>query len=122
MKKTWIVTGIVVVSLVAATAGIAFAAGRGSGNTRSPAAGQMAAAHDAMHDSMEMQAMHDQMPAALHAKCEAMHEQMDQMMASMMSGSGKMSGPGMMSGSGMMDDDVGITGGSMADHHSSTEG
>jgi hypothetical protein len=69
----------------------------------------MATAHDAMHDSAAMQAMHDQMPAALQAKCDALHERMDQMMASMMDGSG------MMDRSGMMD-------GSMADHHMSTEG
>ena len=110
MKKTWIVTGVAVVSLVAATAGIAFAAGRGTGTSQHPGAGRMAAAHDAMHDSPAMQAMHDQMPAALKANCDALHEQMDQMMASM------------MDGSGMMDGEAGNTGGSMADHHLSTEG
>ena len=109
MKKRWIVTGVAVVSLVAATAGIAYAAGRGSGTTRPPAAGGMAA-HDAMHDSPAMQAMHDQMPAALQAKCDALHEQMDQMMA------------GMMGGSGMMGGEAGNSGRSMDDHHPSTEG
>lgn len=112
MKKRWIVAGIAVVSLVAATAGIAFAAGRGSGATRSPAEGQMTAAHDAMHDSPAMRAMHDQMPDALRARCDALHEQMDQMMGSMTGGSGM---------SGMMGGSAG-TSGSLADHHASAEG
>ena len=113
MKKRWIVTGIAVVSLVAATAGIAFAAGRGSASsTQAPVSGQVAAAHDAMHDSPGMQAMHDQMPAGLQAECDALHEQMDQMMGSMMGGSGM---------SGMMGGSAG-TSGSIADHNSSAEG
>ena len=68
----------------------------------------------AANDLSVGQAMHDQMPAVLQARCDAMHEQMDQMMGSgMMGGSG--SGSGLMTGSGM-------SGGSMADHHPSTEG
>jgi hypothetical protein len=59
----------------------------------------MWAACDAMHDSAAMEAMLGQMPAALQARCDAMHEHMDQMMG----------------GSGMM-------GGSMADHHPAAEG
>jgi len=115
MTKRWIILGVAVVTLLAATAGIAYAAGRDSGpSIETPATGQMVAACDAMHDSSAMQAMYDQMPAALQARCDAMHEQMDQMMGSgMMGGSG--SGSGMMTGSGM-------SGGSMADHHPSTEG
>lgn len=111
MTKRWIISGVAVVTLLAATAGIAYAAGRDSGpSIETPATGQMVAACDAMHDSPAMQAMHDQMPAVLQARCDAMHEQMDQMM-----GSGMMGGSGMMTGSGM-------SGGSMADHHPSTEG
>ena len=107
MKKRWIITGIAIVALFAATAGIAFAAGRGSNpGTRAPVVSQMMAAGDAMHDSPAMQAMHEQMPAALQARCDAMHEQMDQM----------------MNGSGMMNGSAGTTGGSMADHHPTTEG
>jgi hypothetical protein len=108
MTKRWIVSGVAVVALLLmATAGIAYAAGSGSGpSIETPSAGQMVAACDAMHDSPAMEAMHDQMPPALQAQCDAMHEQMDQMMGG---------GSGMMGGSGM-------SGGSMADHHSSTEG
>ncbi len=50
-----------------------------------------------------MQRMHAQMPAALQAQCDAMHDQMDQMMG----------GSGMMGSSGVMGDQ------SMAGHHAS---
>ena len=112
MTKRWIVSGVAVVALLAATAGIAYAARSGSGpSIETPAVGQTVAACEAIHDSPVMQAMHDHMPAALQGRCDAMHEQMDQMMGS----SGMMSGSGMAGGSGM-------GGGSMADHHPSTEG
>jgi len=117
MKKRRIVTGIAIVPLLAATAGIAFAAGRGSSSgTKAPIAHQMVAACDAMHDSPARQAMHDRMPAALQASCDAMYEEMDHMVSSMMDGSG------MISGSSMMDGSAATTSGSMADHHPSTEG
>ncbi len=104
MRKRRIFAGAVVVALFAATAGIAYAAGSGSrsgteGGASSPFVAQMAATCDAMYDSPAMEAMHDQMPAALRARCDAMHEQMDSAMG----------------GSGMM-------GGSMSSHHSATEG
>lgn len=105
MTKRWIVSGAVVVALLAVTAGIAYAAGSGGGPSTGPAAGQMLVGCDAMHDSPGMLAMHDHMPAALQARCDAMHEQMDSMM----------SGSSMMGGSGK-------TGASMAGHHPSTEG
>lgn len=93
MTKRWIVSGGAVAALFVATAGIAYAAGTGSTSPASaPAAGQMFTACDAMHDSPAMEAMHDQMPAVLQARCDAIHEQMDQMM----------SGSGMTGGSGMM--------------------
>ena len=111
MRKQWIFAGTVVVALLAATAGIAYAAGSGgedaSGYGNMSVDRQAAVACDAMHDSTVMQATHDQMPVALQAQCDAMHEQMGDMMG----GSGMMDGSGMMGGSGMMD------GGSMASHH-----
>jgi hypothetical protein len=115
MTKRWVISGVaVVVTLLGATAGIAYAAGSGSGpSNETPVVGQMVAACDAMHDTPAMQAMHDHMPAALQVRCDALHEQMDQMM-----GSGMMGGSEMMGGSGM----TGTSGGSMADHHPSTEG
>lgn len=113
MKKRWILLGIAIVAVLALTAGIAFAAGRGSGSGTSPVATQqMVAGMDAMHDSPAMQKVHAQMPAALRAQCEAMHGQMDQMM----SGPGSMmSGSGMTGGAGSE-----MTDGSMASHHSTS--
>jgi hypothetical protein len=120
MTKRWIVSGIAVVALLAATAGIAYAAGSGNVSTKMPGASGMMAACDAMHDTPAMQAMHEHMPAALQARCDAVHEQMDNMMG----GSSEMDSSGMMSGSGMMGGS-GTTGGSMAghaSHHPATEG
>jgi hypothetical protein len=114
MTKRWIVSGVTVVALLGATAGIAYAAGSGNANTSVPGAVGMMTACDAMHDSPAMQAMHEQMPAALQAQCAAMHEQMDSMMGG---GSGMMGGSSMMGSAG--------TTGSMtghASHHPSTEG
>src|SRR6266508_4416600 len=105
MTKRWIVSGVAVVALLAATAGIAYAAGTGNASTNMPGASEMMAACDAMHDSPGMQAMHDRMPAALQEQCDAMHEQMSSMMG----------GSGMMGSSG-------ATGGSMGSHHQSMEG
>ena len=122
MKKGWIITGIAIVVLLVATAGIAFAVGRGSGSSaRSPVSGQMVAAHEDMHASAAMQAMHGQMPAALRARCDALHERMDRMMGSMTAGSGMMTGGAEMTGPGMMTGGAGMAGGSMADHHPTTE-
>lgn len=103
MTKRWIVSGAVVVALLAVTAGIAYAAGSGRGSSTAPVTTGMMSACEAMHDSPGMQAMHDRMPAALQARCDTMHEQMEQMM----------SGSGMMAGSD-------VTAGSMAGHHPST--
>ncbi len=103
MRKRWILLMVAAVALVALTAGIAFAAGRGTQPTTTQQG--MVQACDAMHDSPAMQRMHEQMPAALQAQCDAMHDQMGQMM-----------GGGMMGGSGMMGDQ------SMAGHHASTPG
>lgn len=95
MRKRWIFLTVAAVAVVALTAGIALAAGLGS--QPSTAWQGMVQACDAMHDSQAMERMHKQMPAALRAQCDAMHEQMDQMMG----------GRGMMGGGGM------------ADHHAS---
>ena len=111
MTKRWIISGVAVVTLLAATAGIAYAAGSGSGPSGAQVPTQMIAAMDAMHDSPGMEAMHENMPAALQARCDAMHAAMESMMGS----SGMMDGSAMTKGAA-------TTGGSMADHHSSTEG
>jgi hypothetical protein len=103
MRKRWILSGAAVVALLAALAGIGYAAGSGSRSAVAPTntgvAGPMMTARDVMHDSPGMRAMHDRMPAALRAQCDAIYEQMDEMMG----------------GSGMM-------GGLMASHHPTTEG
>jgi hypothetical protein len=102
MGKRWILSGAAVVALLAASAGIGYAAGGSRSavaSTDTRVAGHMMKACDAMHDSPEMQAMYGRMPAALRAQCDAIHEQMDEMMG----------------GSGMM-------GGLMATHHPTTEG
>src|SRR6266511_2728081 len=117
MRKRWMLLGVAAAALVALTAGIAFAAGRGSATPSSKSTGSvttvstwqgMVQTCDAMHDSPAMEAMRDQMPANLQAQCDAMHEQMAEMMqgmGSMMDGSRMIGGQGTMSG------------GSMADHH-----
>ncbi len=53
---------------------------------------------DAMHDSPQMRAMHQEMPAEWQARCDAMHEQIQQRVGSSELGPGMMGGPGMMSG------------------------
>jgi hypothetical protein len=112
MTRRWIVSGVAVAALFVATAGIAYAAGTGSTPPASaPAAGQMCAACDGMHDSPAMEAMHEQMPAALQQRCDALHEQMAQLVG----------GSGMTGGSGMMGN-TGMGSGSMSEHHASTEG
>ncbi len=115
MRKRWIVLGVGAVGVVALTAGIAFAAGLGSATPASKSTGSftssstwqgMAQTCDAMHDSPAMEAVRDQMPANLRAQCDAMHEQMGQMMqnmGSMMGNSGTTSGSGMMGSGGMAD-------------------
>ncbi len=118
MKRRWVFTGLAVVVVLALTAGIAFAAGRGTGSGSSaPAKGwsQMAGACDAMHDTPAMVQMRAHMPAATRAQCEAMHEQMGQMMGGSGMMNGTVTGPTSVmmggSGSGMMG------GGSHASHH-----
>lgn len=96
MKARWFAIGLVVGLAGALTLGFGFASA-----APDPTEDQVGRAAtpgwleqmDAMHDSSAMQRMHEQMPEEAQAQCDAMHEQMDQMM-----GQGTM-GPGMM-GSG----------------------
>jgi hypothetical protein len=108
MKSKWIVPGTVAVVLLAGSAGVAFATVSSANQT--PVTSEMLASGNSMHDSPAMQAMHAQMPAALQARCSAMHDQMGQMMSS----SDMMSSSGIVRGS--------MAGGSMEGHHASTEG
>ena len=125
MTKRWIVSGVAVVALLGATAGIAYAAGSGDASTNMPGASGMMTACDAMHDTPAMQAMHEHMSAALQARCDAMHEQMNTMMggSSMIGGSGMIGSSSMTGSSGKMGGAGTI--GSMAghaSHHPTTEG
>lgn len=96
MKVRWILLGVVIGLGLALTVGFAFASARSS-----PAAtgGQAWVGMEAMHESPAMQRFHAQMPEELRAQCEAMHEQMHQMMQ-----------------------DSGMMGGDMSSHHSGTTG
>lgn len=95
MKTRWISLGVVIGLALALTVGFAVASDRSN-----PAAGgDRWAGMEAMHDSPAMQRVHAQMPEELRVQCEAMHEQMDEMMQS----------------GGMM-------GGDMGSHHSGTSG
>ena len=104
MKVRWTSLGVAIGLAVALTVGFAFAdrstpdvtGGRG-GAAVTQTDGW--AAMEAMHDSPAMQRLHAQMPEELQAQCDAMHEQMEQMM-----------------GAG------GMMGGDMSAHHSGTTG
>jgi len=102
MKVRWISLGVAIGLALALTVAFGFASGRST----LAAAGHVEgwAAMQAMHDSPAMQRVHAQMPEELRAECEAMHEQMDQMMQA----------GGMMGG--------GMTGGDMSAHHSGPTG
>jgi hypothetical protein len=121
MKSRWI--SLTLAIGLALTIGFAFGSGRSTPASADPggsAQGMQAggwAGMEAMHDSPAMQRLHAQMPEELRAQCDAMHEQMAQMMGAggMMSGDmgthhagtagGGMTGSpgGMMApGSGMM--------------------
>ncbi len=119
MTKRWIISGVLAAALLTATVGIAYAVGNADVSPPEPGTIGLLAACEAMHDTPAMQAMHEHMPTVLQASCDAMHEQMDQMMgtAGMMGSFGMMGSPGMGTASVS-----GMSGGSMADHHPSTEG
>ena len=101
MKLRWISLGVAIGLALALTVGFAFVSGRSTPAAVVQTAGW--AAMDAMHDSPAMQRAHAQRPQELRAQCEAMHEQMEQMM-----GAGGMMGGDMgshhsgMTGDGMM--------------------
>ena len=105
MKGRWIVLGAGLGLLLALTFGFVHASGGsmpgpGTGGAGSMMdAGEMQATMQEVHDSPGMQALHAQMPEELRAQCEAMHEQMSQMMASM-PGMGGMAGMGGSAGAG----------------------
>lgn len=99
MKARLTAVGVAIGLAIALTVGFAF--GASSSEPRSPSgAVGMTATSDSMHDSPTMETMHARMPAALRGQCDAMHEQMDQMMGSGVDGMmGGDSGHGMMGGS-----------------------
>ncbi len=121
MKARWMSLGVAIGLALALTLGFTFSSGNSSGTGPSgmtPTAAQTdwSTAMDAMHDAPGMLQMHARMPAALQARCDAMHEQMEQMMGGDMSSHHPgASGDGMMdsgsgSSSGMMDSGSGMMG------------
>ena len=121
MKVRWTSLGVAIGLAIALTVGFAFASDRST--TTAVDSGESAAitqvdgwaAMEAMHDSAAMQRLHAQMPEELQAQCEAMHEQMVQMMGAggMMAGGDMSSHHTGMSGSGMMGAGSGSPGGMM---------
>ncbi len=116
MKGRWIVLGAALGFVLALTLGFAhgstgWTTGGGPGSMGSMMDGTPSTATmDAMHDSAAMRQLHDQMPAELAAQCDALHEQMSQMMEGT-SGMG-----GMMGGTAPWTGSAGPWG-SHADHH-----
>ena len=105
MKVRWTSLGVAIGLTIALTVGFAFTSDRSTpvaedgGSAAITQTNGWAAAMEAMHDSPAMQRLHAQMPEELQAQCDAMHEQMEQMM-----------------GAG------GMMGGDMSAHHSGTTG
>lgn len=107
MKRTRSIAAAAVIAISGLLTGVAWAGGRQPQVPLGSAQGKgLATACAAMHDSPAMERMHQQMPPAMQAQCDAMHAQ--QM------GSG-MTGSGMMGSSAMMGDPSAST--SMTDHH-----
>jgi hypothetical protein len=107
MKARFLGLGIVLGIVLTLTLGFAY---RGNGmimNGFAGAHGDMRAAMEAMHDSPQMQAMHERMPEQLRAQCDAAHEQME---SSGMMGSEGMMGPGGVASGGMMGGSGGMMG------------
>ena len=118
MKVRWISLGVAIGLGLALTVGFAFASDRSTpaadrGGTAAVAQTDRWAAMETMHDSPAMQRLHAQMPEELQAQCQAMHEQMEQMMGAggMMSGDMDSHHSGM--GGGMMGTGSGSPGGMM---------
>ena len=107
MKGRWTALGVAIGLALALTVGFAFAPDHST--TAAGAAGSALVSQTdgwgimaAMHDSPAMQQLHAQMPEELQAQCDAMHEQMEQMM-----------GAGGMMGGDMTSHHPGTTGGGM---------
>src|SRR3989304_9938482 len=119
MKVRWISLGVAIGLGLALTVGFAFASDRSTPDVTGGRGGAAVtqtdgwAAMEAMHDSPAMQRLHAQMPEELQAQCQAMHEQMEQMMGAggMMSGDMDSHHPGMAGG--MMGAGSGNPGGMM---------
>jgi hypothetical protein len=84
MKKTRLTVVVAAAALVISLlTGVAWAGGR---HAHIPLGSEQAkglvASVAAMHDSPAMESMHATMSPALQAQCDAMHEQMDNMMGS----------------------------------------
>lgn len=100
MKVRWISLGVAIGLALALTVGFAFGSGRSTpaaadrGGSAAVTQTDGWAAMKAMHDSPAMQRLHAQMPEELRAQCEAMHEQMEQMMGAGSGNPGGMMGPG----------------------------
>ena len=105
MKARWTSLGVAIGLAVALTVAFAFASDRSTpvadgGGSAAVTQTDGWAAMEAMHDSPAMQRLHAQMPEELQTQCEAMHEQMEQMM-----------GGGEMMGGEMSSHHSGMTGG-----------
>ena len=120
MKVRWISLGVAIGLGLALTVGFAFASDRSTPDVTGGRGGAAVtqtdgwAAMEAMHDSPAMQRLHAQMPEELQAQCDAMHEQMEQMMGAggMMDGDMSAHHSG-MTGGGMMGAGSGNPGGMM---------
>lgn len=100
MTRGRIFVGLGVTAALMLTAGVALAAGRGSGVGPGRPDGAVVATWEGMHEGM--QELHASMPEDVREQCEAMHAQMGATMGlGMMGGSGCTMGPG-MTGPGMM--------------------
>jgi hypothetical protein len=118
MKARWLAVGVAIGFALALTVGFAYGGGssgsmmggfapagfapEGSAPTVSSSYRSGTTwweAMEAMHDSPQMRAMHEQMPEDLQASCDALHEQATSRPGGMM-GSGSATGYGGMMGSG----------------------
>jgi hypothetical protein len=106
MKARWLASGVAIGLVLALALGFAY---RGAASATGSVGGiepGLRQTMEAMHDSTAMEAMHRRMPERLQQQCDALHDQMLQAGAGMMtSGSGMMGSDadGMMgSRAGMM--------------------
>ena len=85
MKIRWTSLGVAIGLAVALAVGFAFASDRSTlvsydGGSAPITQTDGWAGMEAMHDSPAMQRLHAQMPEEVQAQCEAMHDQMEEMM------------------------------------------